>query len=141
MYVLPHKQFLRQELDRILRAHRNHPSFLSLAFGNEFNLDWLSTDAEKKEFLETVADFHQLAKSIDPARLILSNDGYLMRPTDMVSMFRDPPGDVPAVRPAAALCVRAKLPSGDRGWGGVSSTVATQVGFRWRRASSARRQP
>jgi hypothetical protein len=98
MYVLPHKQFLRRELERILRTHRNHPSFLSLAFGNEFDLSWLDGEAKKKEFLETVADFHQFAKSIDPARLILSNDGYLMRPTDMVSLFRDPPGDVPAVR-------------------------------------------
>lgn len=98
MYVLPHKEFLRKELERILRVHRNHPSFLSLAFGNEFNLGWLASDEKRKEFLDTVADFYQLAKSIDPNRLILSNDGYLMRPTDMVSTFRDPPGDVPAVR-------------------------------------------
>jgi beta-galactosidase len=98
MYVLPHKQFLRKELERVLRTHRNHPSFLSLAFGNEFNLNWLASDAEKKEFKETVTDFYLLAKSIDPDRIILSNDGYVMRPTDMVSVFRDPPGDVPAVR-------------------------------------------
>lgn len=98
MYVLPHKQFLRKELERILRIHRNHPSFLSLAFGNEFNLGWLPDDARRKEFLETVADFYRLAKEIDPNRLILSNDGYVMRPTDMVSVFENPPGDVPAVR-------------------------------------------
>lgn len=98
MYVLPHKQFLRQELGRILRTHRNHPSFLSLAFGNEFDLSWLDSEAKKTEFRETVADFYQLAKSVDPSRLILSNDGYLVRPTDMVSMFKNPPGDVPAVR-------------------------------------------
>lgn len=98
MYVLPHKQFLRKELERILRIHRNHPSFLSLAFGNEFNLGWLPDDARRKEFLETVTDFYQLAKEIDPNRIILSNDGYVMRPTDMVSLFENPPGDVPAVR-------------------------------------------
>jgi len=98
MYVLPHKEFLRNEMARVLRVYRNHPSFLSLAFGNEFNLDWLSSAAEKKEFLETVESFYRLAKSIDPARLILSNDGYVMRPTDMVSVMRNPPGDVPAMR-------------------------------------------
>lgn len=98
MYVLPHKQFLRKELERILRIHRNHPSFLSLAFGNEFNLGWLPDEARRTEFLETVSDFYGLAKSIDPHRLILSNDGYVMRPTDMVSLFENPPGDVPAVR-------------------------------------------
>lgn len=52
MYVLPHKQFLRRELERILRSHRNHPSFLSLAFGNEFDLSWLPNDAKRKEFLK-----------------------------------------------------------------------------------------
>ena len=98
MYVLPHKQFLREELGRILRTHRNHPSFLSLAFGNEFDLSWLPDDEKRKEFLDTVADFYHLAKSIDPNRIILSNDGYLMRPTDMASLFRKPPGDIPAVR-------------------------------------------
>lgn len=98
MYVLPHREFLRNELIRVLRVHRNHPSFLSLAFGNEFNLDWLSSAAERKEFLETVESFYRLAKSIDPERLILSNDGYVMRPTDMVSVMRSPPGDVPAMR-------------------------------------------
>lgn len=98
MHFLPHKEKLRAELMRILHAYRNHPSFLSLAFGNEFNLSWLKTGAEQNEFLSTVAEFYKLAKSIDPSRLILSNDGYVMRPTDMVSLFRDAPGDVPAVR-------------------------------------------
>ncbi|MCC7342066.1 MAG: hypothetical protein IT170_13370 [Bryobacterales bacterium] len=98
MYVLPHREFLRKELERVLRVHRNHPSFLSLAFGNEFDLTWLSSDAERKEFLDTIESFYRLAKSIDPTRVILSNDGYVMRPTDMVSVFRNPPGDVPAVR-------------------------------------------
>ncbi|PYV00936.1 MAG: hypothetical protein DMG10_19240 [Acidobacteria bacterium] len=97
-YLLPHKDFLRNELTRILLAHRNHPSFLSLALGNEFNLSWLKTDEQKKDFLATVAEFYGLAKKLDPARLILSNDGYLMRPTDMASLFRDFPKDVPTVR-------------------------------------------
>jgi beta-galactosidase len=97
-YLLPHKDLLRNELRQILLAHRNHPSFLSLALGNEFNLNWLKTEAERKEFLDTVAEFYRLAKSIDPTRLVLSNDGYLMRPTDMASLFRDFPKDLPTVR-------------------------------------------
>ena len=98
MYVLPHREFLRKELERVLRVHRNHPSFLSLAFGNEFNLNWLKTAAAKQEFQETVAEFYRLAKSIDPNRVILSNDGLVLRPTDMVSVSRNAPKDVPAVR-------------------------------------------
>lgn len=97
-YFLPHKSFLRNELKEILLAHRNHPSFLSLALGNEFNLSWLKSDWERKEFLATVSEFYDYAKQLDPTRLILSNDGYVMRPTDMASLFRDFPKDVPTVR-------------------------------------------
>jgi hypothetical protein len=97
-YFLPHREYLRNELKEILQAHRNHPSFLSLALGNEFNLSWLKSDEERKEFLATVAEFYSYAKQLDPTRLILSNDGYVMRPTDMASLFRDFPKDVPTVR-------------------------------------------
>jgi hypothetical protein len=97
-YFLPHKAFLKNELKEILLAHRNHPAFLSLALGNEFNLSWLKSDEERKEFLATVAEFYSYAKQLDPTRLILSNDGYVMRPTDMASLFRDFPKDVPTVR-------------------------------------------
>ena len=48
MHFLPHREYLKAELESTLRAYRNHPSFLSLAFGNEFNLDWLQS-AEEKE--------------------------------------------------------------------------------------------
>ena len=33
-------------------AYRNRPSLLSLAFGNEFNLSWLETEDERKQFLD-----------------------------------------------------------------------------------------
>jgi hypothetical protein len=98
MYVLPHRQFLRQELERVLNVHRNHPSFLSLAFGNEFNLGWLKTAEEKKDFQALMEDFYKLGKSIDPNRLILSNDGLLLRPSDMASVYDDAPHDMPAIR-------------------------------------------
>jgi beta-galactosidase len=98
MYVLPHREFLRQELEQVLRVHRNHPSFLSLAFGNEFNLGWLKTAQEKREFQALMEDLYKLGKSIDPNRLILSNDGLLLRPTDMASVFDAPPQDLPAIR-------------------------------------------
>ncbi|HET8550304.1 MAG TPA: glycoside hydrolase family 2 TIM barrel-domain containing protein, partial [Bryobacteraceae bacterium] len=58
MYFLPHKEFLRAELEGVLRSYRNRPSFLSLAFGNEFNLNWLKTEAEKKEFQAAVDEFY-----------------------------------------------------------------------------------
>lgn len=98
MHFLPHRQFLRAELERTLRVHRNHPSFLSLALGNELNLNWLKTDAERDEFKATVNEFYRFAKSIDPDRLILSNDGLPLEPSDMRSVYTGAAKDVPTVR-------------------------------------------
>ncbi len=98
MYFLPHKEFLRGELKDILRAHRNHPSFLSIAFGNELNPEWIKDDGKKKEFFETIADFYKTAKAIDPTRIVLSNDGILLRPTDLMSLYEGTAKDVPSVR-------------------------------------------
>ncbi len=97
-YVLPHKEFLREELERVVLAYRNRPSFLSLAFGNEFNLTWLDTEEERKAFLATVADFYALAKKLHPDGLLLSNDGYVMKPTDLVSHYGPGLPDLPTVK-------------------------------------------
>ena len=97
-YVLPHRDFLRKELEDVVMAYRNRPSLLSLAFGNEFNLSWLETDAERKTFLETVADYYRLAKSLHPDGLVLSNDGYVMQPTDFVSHYGGGLPDLPVVK-------------------------------------------
>lgn len=97
-YVLPHRDMLREELTDVVRAYRNRPSLLSLAFGNEFNLTWLETEAERKTFLETVEEFYRLAKSLHPDGLVLSNDGYVMKPTDMVSHYGRGVPDLPVVK-------------------------------------------
>ncbi len=97
-YVLPHKEFLREELERVVLSYRNRPSFLSLAFGNEFNLTWLETEEERKPFLATVADFYALAKKLHPDGLLLSNDGYVMKPTDLVSHYGPGLPDLPTVK-------------------------------------------
>ena len=97
-YVLPHKEFLREELEHVVLSYRNRPSFLSLAFGNEFNLTWLKTDEERKAFLATVADFYALAKKLHPDGLLLSNDGYVMKPTDLVSHYGPGLPDLPTVK-------------------------------------------
>ena len=36
MHFLPHREYLKGEMESALQLYRNHPSFLSLAFGNEF---------------------------------------------------------------------------------------------------------
>lgn len=98
MYFLPHKEFLRGELKSILRAHRNHPSFLSLALGNELNSTWVKDEGKRKQFFEMVSEFYKLAKEIDPARIVMSNDGVMLRPSDMMSLYDGAAKDVPTVR-------------------------------------------
>ena len=97
-YFFAHRDFLKRELASVLKAHRNNPSLLSLAFGNEFNLNWLKTDADRASFLASIAEFYKAAKQLAPATLIMSNDGFDMRPTDMVSLYRGAPADRPTVR-------------------------------------------
>jgi beta-galactosidase len=97
-YFFAHRDFLRGALERTLMAYRNHPSLLSLAFGNEFNLRWLKTDADRQEMTASIAEFYRLAKQIAPSTLIMSNDGFDLRPTDMVSLSGAPPPDRPTIR-------------------------------------------
>lgn len=91
------RDFLLSELRSTLLAYRNHPSLLSLAFGNEFNLEWLKTDAERQSMKQSVNEFYNIAKQIAPATLIMSNDGFDIRPTDMVSKFDPKSLDRPTV--------------------------------------------
>jgi beta-galactosidase len=79
-------------------AHRNHPSWLSLAMGNEFNLRWLKDERSKLAFLQAVAELYRQAKSLMPDRIIMSNDGYRMEPTDMLSMGRGSSPSLPTIR-------------------------------------------
>jgi beta-galactosidase len=97
-YFFAHRDFLRDELQRTLIAYRNHPSLLSLAFGNEFNLRWLKTDADRQEMMASLSEFYRFAKQFAPSTLIMSNDGFDLRPTDMVSLSGPPPPDRPTVR-------------------------------------------
>ena len=69
-YFFAHRDFLKRELAGVLKAHRNNPSLLSLAFGNEFNLNWLKTDADRASFLASIAEFYKAAKQLAPATLV-----------------------------------------------------------------------
>lgn len=97
-FFFAHRDFLHDELVNTLLAYRNHPSLLSLAFGNEFNLRWLTTESDRNTMMAALANFYKLAKQLAPATLIMSNDGYDLRPTDMVSTGGTPPPDRPTVR-------------------------------------------
>jgi len=55
-------------------------------------------ESERQEFLATVREFYNLAKSLMPDRLVMSNDGLVMEPTDMVSAGRSTGSAHPLVR-------------------------------------------
>jgi hypothetical protein len=93
-----HRDHLKRELEEVLLAYRNHPSLLSLGFGNEFNLGWLKNGEERRVFTSAIAEFYAYAKQLAPATLIMSNDGFDLRPTDMVSIGRDAAPDRPTIR-------------------------------------------
>jgi hypothetical protein len=48
--------------------------------------------------MAALSDFYKVAKQFAPATLIMSNDGFDLRPTDMVSLSTSPPPDRPTVR-------------------------------------------
>lgn len=97
-YLLPFLDFVQGELTGVALAHRNHPSWMSLAMGNEFNLHWIKDERSKLAFLQAVAELYRQAKSLMPDRIIMSNDGYLMEPTDMLSMGRGSSPNLPTIR-------------------------------------------
>ena len=97
-YFFAHQDYLRNELQSVLLAYRNHPSLLSLAFGNEFNLHWLKSDEDRRTFVDAIGQFYAFAKQLAPATLILSNDGFDLRPTDMVSLPEGAAPDRPTIR-------------------------------------------
>lgn len=96
-YLLPNREFLRNELIQIIETYRNHPSWFSLALGNEFNLRLIKKQ-EQPLFLNTVRQFVELARQMDPTRIILSNDGYMVRPTDIVSLYHGFSTEIPTVK-------------------------------------------
>ena len=97
-FLLPFQDFVRGELNGVALAHRNHPSWLSLALGNEFDLDWIKEEGRKREFQEVVAELYRQGKSLMPDRLVMSNDGRRLEPTDMLSVGRGASPNHPTVR-------------------------------------------
>ena len=88
-WLMPNKELLSRELERILVSYRNHPSLFALAFGNEFNLERdFHTDAEKREFLATIDEFYRSGKNLAPHVFIMSNAGYPVFPSDCVAAKR-----------------------------------------------------
>jgi beta-galactosidase len=95
VYFLPHKDFYWNEMERTLETYWNHPSFFSLALGDELHV---TRSQNPTEFIETVNRMYAHAKSIDPKRFILSTDGALQKPTDLYSIYEGAPGDKPTIR-------------------------------------------
>jgi hypothetical protein len=97
-YLLPHQDVLRQEVIRIIDAHRNHPSWLAFTLGNEFGLQRIANQQGKRRFLDAVHEMVALAKSRFPGLLVSTNTGYLVAPMDIAYPYRGLEPGVPTVK-------------------------------------------
>jgi beta-galactosidase len=97
-YLLPHKDVLRQEVIRIVDAHRNHPSWFSFTLGNEFGLQRFADEQGKRLFLDAVYEMVALAKSRYPELLVSTNTGYLVAPMDVAYPYRGLEPGVPNIK-------------------------------------------
>ncbi len=109
-YFMPNRQFLSRELSRIIDAFADHPSFFSLSFGNEFNLERdFENDKQRLEFLTAIEECYGQAKAQRPDVFVMSNTGYEVYPSDMVALYKGLAGDRPSVEHESGG-YRASLP-------------------------------
>ncbi len=88
-----------ESTERILLAHRNHPSLFAMALGNEFNLHRdFDTEMEKSAFLSTVEDLHRLGRRLAPHIFIISNAGYPLFPSDLIASYKGTIAGVPTLK-------------------------------------------
>jgi len=98
-FFMPHVNQLHRELEQVLLTHRNHPSLLAVAFGNEFNLKRDFDSSEKRAaFVREVSRLYEHGKRLAPHRFIMSNSGYALYPSDMVSAHAGFVTDRPTVK-------------------------------------------
>ena len=98
-FFMPHLTQLHNELERILICHRNHPSFLALAFGNEFNVERDFPDPDLRlRFMDEVQRMYDHAKSLAGDILVMSNCGYVLYPADLASSYAGFVTDRPTVK-------------------------------------------
>ncbi len=98
-WLMPSADLLRREMERILLAHRNHPSLFAVALGNEFNLHRdFDTEMEKSAFLTTVEDLHRLGRRLAPHIFIMSNAGYPLFPSDLIASYKGTIAGVPTLK-------------------------------------------
>jgi hypothetical protein len=81
-FLLPHLEFLWSELEGAMVAFRNHPSWISIALGNEL----IPFPGKETEFQKAFNEFHERAKRLNPDILALSSDGWTVPPSDLFSV-------------------------------------------------------
>jgi hypothetical protein len=80
-HLLPSLDFFRDEMGRIIRAHRNHPALFAVALGNEFFHHGYPS-ARGIEFGRAVDALVREARRHFATGLVLSNSGEHLEPTD-----------------------------------------------------------
>jgi len=81
-YLLPHLNFVWNEMDEAFPAFRNHPSFFSSALGNEL----YPLPGKEKEFFAAFTEFYRRSKQLNPDALAMGTDGFPYPPADFFSV-------------------------------------------------------
>ncbi len=97
-HFLPYRELLQNELTRTIETSRNHPSWILFAMGNEFNARRVGGGEKARQMRRTVGEMVELAKRMDPGRLYLSNQGYMVEPSDVASLYQGVAADRPTIK-------------------------------------------
>ena len=74
---------LKEQVARIAKAYRNHPSWYAFSAGNEhFECQGPKPD---RQWMDYLLDAHRTFKRLDPSRFFLASDGADVFPTDIIT--------------------------------------------------------
>lgn len=87
-FLLPHREFVTRELERMVAVTRGHPSVFSVDMGNEMDPDRDFTAETRPEFVSLLRSLRDKAKAIDPSLIVFGSDGFHIPPSDIASPMR-----------------------------------------------------
>jgi len=97
-HFLPFRDLLPGELVRTIHSFRNHPSWVFFAMGNEFSPRRVGGGEKAELMLETSRSLVELAESLDPDRIYMANQGYMVEPADIAVLYQGVALDRPTIK-------------------------------------------
>lgn len=76
---------LKGQVARVVKCHRNHPSWYAWSAGNEI-FECRGPDPDQ-DWIDYVQYAHDTFKALDPTRLFVASDGVDLFPTDVITLY------------------------------------------------------